>query len=903
MSAFPTIQSLARFLSTGEDKTAVIAFQKDRSAAWTYHELSDHAHRLADGLIEHGLNPGTHVLLYAPNSPEWLLSCLAVLLAGSVPVPVDSQIGVEDLEHIVRDCETQWVMTTGRLGRYLDQLGFTSRATVIGLDAEPDVPASWRAYMTTRRDTNGKHVGPEDPAILFYTSGTSGRPKGVPLTHHNLASNLQALLEERVVRRDDRVLLPLPFHHVYPFMVGLLAPLATRATIVLPYGLTGPQLLRALQEAEGTAIIGVPRLYAALLSAIERRIHGKGRPAIWIFHALLACSTLARRRFGANVGRRLFAPIHKQIAPRLRALASGGAALDPKLAWALQGLGWDVGTGYGLTETSPILTFNPPGQGRLESAGRPLPNVQLKIGPSPDPSMEHGEVLARGPNVFSGYRNMPEETHRAFTDDGYFRTGDLGYRDGDGYLHLVGRASAMIVLPGGKNIWPEHVEEHVNQATHIRESAVLDKDGSLVALLVPEAVPGRVDLDDLHGLIQQELEEQNRGLPSYDRVAEFAITFDPLPRTRLGKIRRHLLADRYETARRGAERPAGPQKPIPIEEMAPEDRQILEDPAARGTWSLMARRYADVRLTPESHLHLDLGIDSLEWLGLSLELRQATGANLDADAISRIQTVRDLLREAAEAGSAPEAGSADPREQLLHPDTLLDREQQRWLQPRGAFLQMMETVVIFVDRLLMQRIYRLHMEGVGNLPREGSFILTPNHLSLLDAPAIIAALPDHHLRRMYWSGFAPIMFSSWPMRLLSRIMRVMPIDPKRGALANLAFAAAALKRGGNLSWFPEGERSHTGRLQRFQPGIGLLLRAHPMPVIPVWIAGTYEALPRHRRWPRIRPLAIRFGMPVSPEQLGPLDDGDRVNQRLADAIHDRVVALGAESPHANRKNK
>lgn len=899
MTRHSTIQSLARALSAGEDRAALIAFHKDTWATWTYRELASHAQRLAGGLIDRGVKPGAHVLLYAPNSPEWLLSCLALIMAGAVPVPVDSQIGDEDLRHVVHDSEAHWIITTVYLGRQLDQIGSTSRATVIVLDAEPDATTSWHAYMKAGRETEGKNVSPQDPAVLFYTSGTSGRPKGVPLTHHNLASNLRALLDAKVIKPDDHVLLPLPFHHVYPFMVGLLAPLATGATIILPHGLTGPQILRALQEANGTAIIGVPRLYTALFSAIEGRIRQRGRMAHMVFRGLLACSTAGRRRLGINLGRRLFAPIHKQVAPHLRAMASGGAALDPGLAWALQGLGWDVGTGYGLTETSPILTFNAPGQGKLESAGRPLSGVRLKIGSSPEPSIEHGEVLASGPNVFSGYRNLPEQSRQAFTDDGYFRTGDLGYLDGEGYLHLVGRASAMIVLPGGKKIWPEHIEEHVNQGPHIRESAVLDNHGKLVALLVPEAVPGRVDLEQLHVQIRQDLDMQTRTLPSHYRVAEYAVTFDPLPRTRLGKIRRHLLADRYETARQGEERPSGPQQPIPIQEMAPEDQQILEDPAARGAWVLMTRRYADVRLTPESHLHLDLGIDSLEWLGLSLELRQATGASLDADAIGRIQTVRDLLKETAEAGSAPEAGTADPHEQLQHPETLLDEGQQRWLQPRGAVLTVLEPVVILADRLLMQKAYRLYFEGVEKLPPEGPFILAPNHLSLLDAPAIIAALPDHHLRRMYWSGFAPIMFSSWPMRLLSRIMRVIPIDPKRGALANLAFAATALKRGGNLVWFPEGKRSHTGRLQRFQPGIGLLLRAYPVPVIPVWIEGTYEALPRHRRWPRIHPLALRFGQPISPEQLGPLHDGEQVNQRLADAIRERVVALGAESPRAN----
>src|SRR5690606_38836730 len=270
-------------------------------------------------------------------------------------------------------------------------------------------------------------------------SGTTGTPKGVPLTHRNICANLQALLAAGLASPADRVLLPLPLHHAYPLTVGLLAPLAVGAAVVLPAGITGPQVMRALNEQRCTIMIAVPRLYEAMLAGIERQIDGLLRPVGAALRGLLAFSVWIRQRLGWRIGKALFFPLHRRIGPALRLLASGGARLEPKVAWWLEGLGWEVLTGYGLTETAPFLTFNPPGRARIESAGLPVEGVELRFAPVEDADPGHGEILAKGTNVFSGYWDNPEATQEAFTEDGFFRTGDLGYLE-DGYLHIVGRS-------------------------------------------------------------------------------------------------------------------------------------------------------------------------------------------------------------------------------------------------------------------------------------------------------------------------------------------------------------------------------------------------------------------------------------------------------------------------------
>ncbi|HEX5914460.1 MAG TPA: AMP-binding protein, partial [Rubrobacter sp.] len=447
--------------------------------------------------------------------------------------------------------------------------------------------------------------------------------------------------------------------------------------------------------------------------------------------------------------------------PRLRVLASGGAALDPDLATKLEGMGWRVAVGYGLTETAPLLTLNPPDGNKLGSVGRPVPGVEIGIDPSAVPEVAartgtartEGEILARGPNVFSGYRNRPEETSRAF-DGGWFRTGDLGYFDDDGYLYVTGRASTLIVTPGGKNIQPEAVEAAYLQNPIIREIGVLQKDGRLVAVIVPET--GEINRGtDFPRTIREAVEEESKRLPSYQRISDYVISREPLEFTRLGKLRRHVLEERYERARRGKADVAdiGPVAPG---EMSGEDRALLENAVAMDVWKMLAERHPDRQLAPETSMQLDLGVDSLGWVNLTLEISEKTGVELDEDAIESIDTVRDLLREVA-SGAGGTTRRSSP---LERPEEVLDDRQRRWLKPLGPVRSALARSMFALNRIMMKGPFRLRVQGSENLPDEGPFIIAPNHVSYLDAFAVAAALDYSVLRRTYWAGWTGAAFSN-----------------------------------------------------------------------------------------------------------------------------------------------
>lgn len=901
-----TLQALIYTFATSDEREAILYFDRDGVRTWTYGDVAKAAQSLAAGLVTTAaFQAGTErpgVAICAANRPEWIAACLAVWRAGGVVVPLDTQMSDEAMGHALRDARVQVVFTqSSEVSRLRAQSGEDTQLFLLQGEHEDFRPWTALCQEAGRREAGQEppQVDLTDIACIFYTSGTTGPPKGVPLTHRNLAFQLGVLDDAEIVSEGDRVLLPLPLHHVYPFVVGMLTPLALRLPLLLPRALIGPQVVEAAREGRATLIIGVPRLYRALLEGLMNRIGLQGPVARMLGRAAVTLSTALRRRLGLRVGKRLLGSLHQRIGPDLRLLVCGGAALKPELAWRLEGLGWTVATGYGLTETAPLLTIVLPGETRFEAAGRPVKGVDIRIDPTAVPEGAEaggaevgadrlGEVLARGPNVFSGYRGLPDVSAESFSEDGYFRTGDLGYLDADGYLHLAGRRSTMIVTEGGKNVQPDELEEEYQSEPAIAEIAVFEREDKIVGLIVPDPDAVGGGAERVHDAVREAVERVSRGLPSYKRLADFAVTRESLPRTRLGKPRRHLIADRYEQALQSGDEDAAPERgAIPVHEMSAEDRSLLEDPAARSTWDWLAERFTDRRLTPDSNLRLDLGIDSMEWLNITMEMSSRTGTDLSEDAIARIDTVRDLLEEVTRGGEA----GLDRRELLDHPEASLSDDQKLWLQPQNALLRSSGRILYGVSRAVMATAFRLDVRGTEHLPNEGPFVVAPNHASYLDPFVVASALGYRKLRGTYWAGWTGVMFGNPVIRLFSRIAQVVPIDPARAVASSLAFAAVILRRGSALVWFPEGQRSLDGTLQPFKPGLGLLLERYPVPVLPVVIEGSYEALPPHKTLPRPRLLRVIVHPPLDPAALAEEGEAGDTSEKIMAALHRHMATL------------
>jgi long-chain acyl-CoA synthetase len=328
---------------------------------------------------------------------------------------------------------------------------------------------------------------------------------------------------------------------------------------------------------------------------------------------------------------------------------------------------------------------------------------------------------------------------------------------------------------------------------------------------------------------------------------------------------------------------------MPLDEMSDDDRALLDEPAARAAWDLLRERYASRPLSPDASLAIDLGIDSMEWINVTLAIRQRSGVDITEEATARIETVRDLLNEsvAAESVKLTEAAGLV----FEDPQRFVSDAQRRWLRPLGRSEVLWAHALYAVNRYAMRHLFRLEVVGYENLPRDGNFICAPNHMSVLD-PFVVAATVDfEQLRRTYWAGWTGLAFANRLFRFVSRVAQVLPIEQDRAAFSSLAMSLIVLGEGRSLIWFPEGERSRDGRLHRFRTGIGLVLARCPTRTVPMRIEGTFEAMPTGRRFPRFKRIRILIGKPLTTAELEKAGRGSSREERITGALHDAVEKL------------
>ena len=868
-----TLQQLRGEFSANGEGAAIIAFNGEAAVTWSFTKLGDVSTRLAAGLARRGISHGDGVALIAPNSPQWIGAFWAIIGAGAVAVPLDAQTDDNELKQMIELSACRLAFTTAVSAKRLKVIAPLCETIILDRESDPATAESWRGLLVTA-DTSLPTIVPTDPAIIVFTSGTTDAPKAVPLSHANLLANVLALVAIRIVGPGDRALLPLPLYHIYSLSIGMITPFAMGSGIVLPAGISGPELVAAMRRGRVTVLVGVPRLYTALLDNIRRSIAARPRFLATLIQTFLTLACWAQRHGTNWPGKILLRSVRQQLAPHLRLLVSGGAAVDAEVEETLDALGWEMLTGYGLVETSSMLSFNPPGAALPGSAGRPVPGMQVRIA---NPEADGvGGIEVRGPSLFAGYRNDPAKTQEAFTPDGWFRTGDLGSIDRLGYLHITARKNETIVLADGKKLFPEEFEAAYETVPLVGEIALLGQNGALVALVVPDLAAARdFGALRLENAIRDGLEAKARTLSSYARLTGFAIARDALPRTRLGKIRRYLLLPLYEAAQRH-ETPSAPA------ELSPEDRALLDRPDMARIWRWLQRRFPDRNLQLDTVPQIDLAIDSLGWVDLTLALQRDLGIVLKESAVARIVTLRDFMREAA---TAPKTGNANG----------LSDAEAPWLAPLGAGLAIIRALGDTVLRWVMRSAFRLRVEGVELLPQSDPILLCPNHVSYLDPFALAAALPRERLRHTCWAGWTGILFTTRLRRLFSRAARIIPIDPDRAVISGLAMGGFTLERGWSLVWFPEGGRSADGKLQRFLPGIGALVEKHTVPIVPVYINGSFSAWPIARKFPRLRRITVRFGEAIQPRSLIASTAERARDQEIASAIGHVVSDLADDS--------
>lgn len=844
-----------RAAATWPDQPAVRIRRGD--AAWlcyTYRQLLEAAAHVDAVLTRFGLATGDRVVLCAESGPEWGIAYIALQRAGLVAVPLDPQLSTPQVAQAARFIGASVLLIgrqsnadVGELARSLPE------AAVMPLVA-PLVPLPGTAGELPNLPRPRPAAG-DGPASLLFTSGTLQEPKAVVLSHSNLIANVRDILDWAGLAEEEQFLSVLPLYHAFEFTVGFLAPLSSGACITYADEIKGPRIAELMRETGTTRMVCVPRLLQLIVQGLRRKVSDRGLLARFAFSGLLCLS----RWTGRHPARRFFPAVHAGFGGRLRSFYSGGSTLDPELARFLLDLGIPVYEGYGLTETAPVLTMNRPGRLRLGAVGKALPQVELLVH-SPN-AAGVGEVCARGPSVFAGYYHDPEATAAAFID-GWFRTGDLGRLDREGYLHLRGRIKDVIIPPSGKNVCPDELERSFAAVPCVREMCVLGvtppgggEEIHLVA--VPEEGPGR-DGSESADAICQAVARVAATLPSHQRPHRVHIRRTALPRTSTLKLKRRVLRDELLGL---LQEPATP--PEVASRATVPGLPKTDDSAALAAFrnilaTVLGESERAVRVGPTDYLQFDVGLDSLGLHQVVVEMEHVSGRTIPVAQSRQWVRVGDLL---------PCLESLEGAGRAARPGPWLPQVPHASRPGRApALLGPVRWVVQSVLGGLTRIHLRIEVSGLENVPRAGAFLVAANHCSHLDSLVVRHALGG--LCRVRVAGAADYFFRGPLSRFVcTHLLDITPVSrdgqPLQGLGRCLEYLHAAPSRPEALLVFPEGTRSTTGALQPFKVGVGLLAVESRAPVIPTRIDGTHALMPRGKRLPRSGKVHISLGRPVS----------------------------------------
>ena len=418
-----------------------------------YSEVKEKIFRLAGSLVSSGLDKGDRVALSGKNSPEWAVSYLAVLAAGGIVVPIDYMMSESEMENLIEFSECRILIVDEE--KYESLMSEKNNIKRYSLSPSKD---NYVYDAVGHKLDTPVSLDPDDTAAILFTSGTTGTPKGVVLSHSNFVYDALLAQGNLKIYHTDVFYALLPLHHSYSMLAVFLETIACGAECVFAAKLVVKQILSDLKQAKVTMFLGVPMLFNRILKGILKGIREKGIPVYLVLRLLMNFSGFVKRVFNVNIGKKLFKSVlDKASLSSIRICISGGGPLPASTFNIYNQMGLDFVQGYGLTETSPIAALNPVEHFKIKSVGKIIPGIDVRI---LDPDSEgRGEIAIKGPIVMQGYYRNPEATAEVMTEEGYFLTGDVGYLDSENYLYLTGRKKSLIVTEGGKNVFPEEIED------------------------------------------------------------------------------------------------------------------------------------------------------------------------------------------------------------------------------------------------------------------------------------------------------------------------------------------------------------------------------------------------------------------------------------------------------------
>ena len=811
------LEYLDNFLRLGRE-SAYIQHRGYRSVRWTYRQIAETAFQFARELAKRGISKGDRVLIWGPNSAEWVATFFGCVLRGAIVVPMDDAAALDFALRVYHQVNAKLLVCSRQ----------HVQPSVRGLVLE-DLPETLAHYSSAPIEPSAIHA--QDTLEIVFTSGATAEPKGVVITHGNVLANIEPLETEiRKYSKYERLVHPirflnlLPLSHVFGQFLGIFLPQLMGATVIFHDTLNPSEVIAVIRRQRVSVLVAVPRLLQSLKEKIERSSDEQGKLEDF------------QRRFGIAKGQHflrrwwIFRNVHRQLGWKFWAFISGGAVLDVQTEEFWERLGYAVIQGYGLTETTSIISVNHPFRLGKGSIGKVLAGREVKLAPD-------GEILVRGGGVASGYWKG-QELQPIAGAQGWYPTGDIGELDTEGNLYFKGRKKDVIVTPAGMNVYPEDLEAAVRRQPEVKLCVVipLPRDGN--------AEPCAVMILRDRGLDPAPIVQRaNESLAEHQRINSwFVWPEEDFPRTSTQKPRTNLIQQtvQAELKRRGSDhRITGP----------------LREVIAR-----VSHRHG-AELSPQANLETELNLSSLDRVELLGALEDRYQIDLSETRFAAVNTVGDL-------------------EHILHGQT---PTRARFHYPRWVQLWPVTWIRLIAHYLLLRpAIFLLgwpRIEGRENLNGvHGAVLVICNHISDVDVGFVLTALPARlrHKLATATGGEAlealrtPPSSRNFLLKLWDRVtwvsgvslLNLFPLPREAGFRESFAFAGELVDRGYSVLVFPEGRHTIDGKMCAFRSGIGLLANNLGIPIVPLRIKGLFELKQAGKKFARPYTVNVKIGVPV-----------------------------------------
>jgi long-chain acyl-CoA synthetase len=813
------------FLTHGSD-SAYAQRRGYRTERWNYRQVAETAFQFARELEARKISKGDRILIWGENCAEWAAVFFGCALLGVIAVPMDAAASPD---------------FAGRVRAEVD-----ARLIVCSRKHASAVPEADAIVLEELRGTVARHsVGRYEPASLvesdpleiLFTSGTTAEPKGVVISHGNVLSNLAPFETEiRKYLKYERLVHPvrflnlLPLSHVFGQFLGMFLPPLLAGTVIFQESLSPAEILETIRRQRVSVLVAVPRMLQSLKDKIERDLESQGRTQEF------------RGRFSRAEGQKflhrwwIFRDVHRRLGWKFWAFISGGAALDSETEEFWSRLGYAVIQGYGLTETTSLVSVNHPFRLSKGSIGKVLPGREMKLA-------DDGEILVRGGGVAAGYWKG-HAVERVAGEEGWYRTGDVGALDAEGNLYFKGRKKYVLVTPAGMNVFPEDLENALRRQPEVMDCLVvgIDTRGNAepCAVLILRKASASPPSVGVAGIVRR----ANESLAEYQHMREwFVWPENDFPRTSTGKPRINVIRDAVLAERES--RPVAVSWANPLQELIAK-----------------VSGHSATALRPDAKLEDDLGLSSLERVDLLSELEDRYHVDLSETSFSAARTVGDLEQMLG--------GRGFVRIQYHYPRWTLSWP-VRWIRT-GAYYGLMRPAMMLLGWPKIEG--RQNLTGV-----RGPVLVVCNHIDDVDVGFVQTALPPHlrHWLATATGGEAlealrtPPPGRSLLLRIYDReqwisgvaLLNLFPLPREAAFLKSFAYAGECIDRGYSVLVFPEGHHTIDGKLRPFRAGVGLLVKRLGVPIVPMRIDGLFELKQAGKRFAPPGKIRIRIGPPVS----------------------------------------